>query len=102
MAERDQLEVVSPSGDLLFFDLDERDGVTNIGRHPSNDVVLNGQGVADFHLVIDHRARPYQVSLISTGAAATVGNQTLESNRTYPLQGWDTIMLAGFAMILVE
>lgn len=102
MAQGDQLEVVSPTGDLLFFDLDESKGVTNVGRHASNDVVLNGQGIADFHLVIDHRARPYQVSLINAQAGASLGNQRLEPNRTYPLQAWDTIDLDGFAVILME
>ena len=102
MAQGDQLEVVSPMGDLLFFDLDEGKGVTNVGRHPSNDVVINGQGIADFHLVIDHRSHPYQVSLINADAVATLGNEKLVPNRAYPLQAWDTIMIDGFAVILME
>src|SRR4051795_2061034 len=102
MAFGDQLEVVSPNGELHFYDLDERDGVTNVGRHPSNNVVLNGAGIADFHLVIDHRSRPYQVSILHAGDGATIGNAVMAANRTYPLHAWETILLGGFALILME
>ena len=102
MAQMDQLEVVSPSGDITFFDLDVGDGLTNVGRHPSNNVVLRGPNVADFHLVIDHRSKPYQVAVIDPGAQATVAGQPLTPGVYLPLQPWDSIDLAGYAMILVE
>lgn len=102
MAQRDQLEVVSPNGDLLFFELDESDGVTNIGRHPSNDVVLPGQEIGDFHLVIDHRSRPYQVAVIDPNATAMLDGQRLEPSRYYPMHGWAALDVAGYSLILVE
>lgn len=44
----DQLEVISPSGDILFYALDATHGITNIGRNPANDVVLQDDAIADF------------------------------------------------------
>jgi hypothetical protein len=102
MAFGDQIEVVSPNGELRCYELDERDGVTNVGRHPSNNVVLNGPGIADFHLMIDHRSLPYQVSLLNAGVAATIGNEVMAPNRIYPLHAWETILVGGFALILME
>ncbi len=102
MAQRDQLEVVSPTGELLFFDLDERIGVTNVGRNASNDVVLAGQGVGDFHLMIDHRSTPYQLTVLDGVAPTRLGSERLLPNRQYPLRPWDNIQVGPYMLILIQ
>ncbi len=54
MATLDQLEIISVSGMVEFYELDPAKGVTSIGRHPDNDVVLDSPGIALFHAMLDH------------------------------------------------
>jgi hypothetical protein len=48
MPSPDQLEVISQNGAVAFHDLDPGKGLTNIGRHPENDIVIDSPAVADF------------------------------------------------------
>jgi len=72
MANAEQIEIVSPSGQVQFYELNPAIGIVNIGQHPDNDLVLEGPLVRPFHALIDHRRRPYQyVSLEEDGAVGT-------------------------------
>jgi hypothetical protein len=102
MAGREQLEIISPAGEIYFAALDHSDGVTNIGRNPSNDVVLSGAQVADFHLVLDHRSYPFQIAALSEQGAVVASGQRLAPHAYQALQPWDTIEVGGFTLILVE
>ena len=75
MPSRDQLEILSPEGRISFYDLDPVKGITNIGRHPANDIVVDSPGVAEFHAVLDHRARPFQLVLLAVGEGNFAGGQ---------------------------
>ena len=85
------LEVISPAGEIKFYELDPAHGVTNIGRHPDNDVVIDSPSVAPFHAVLYHQQKPYQ--LIFVGEA---------QGRTRTLEAQETFQLDGFALIILE
>ena len=102
MADRDQLEIISPAGEVSFHELDHDDGVANIGSNPSNDIVLTGPGIADFHFLLDHRQRPYQVALLSDTGRASVGGVPLAVGEYREVHPWDSIELDGYTVILME
>jgi hypothetical protein len=102
MTTLSQLEIISPGGDTQFHDLDPLKGVVNIGRHPDNDVVIDGPGVALFHAVLDHRQKPYQIMLLSEEGATTLRGQRLVPNAFQELHDWDTVEIDGYALILLE
>lgn len=102
MSSHDQLEVITPSGVIEFFDLRPGKGITNVGSHPENDVVLEGTGIAPFHLMVDHRQRPYQLMLLSDEFPTQLGGQRLQGNHIQTLQNWDTIEVGGNTLILLQ
>lgn len=102
MAERDKLEIIAPTGAITFYELDGGKGLTNIGRHPENDVVLDGVGIAPFHAVLDHRGKPYQFILLDQNANTSVNGQPIQANKSQALHSWNTIEVDGYAIILVH
>jgi hypothetical protein len=102
MATHDQLEIVYPSGEIEFHDLDPATGVTNIGRHPDNDVVIDGPGVAPFQAMVDHRQQPYRIMVLSEECEATVEGERLLPNTFRELHNWDTVQIDSYAIILLE
>jgi len=102
MAAHDQLELIAPSGEITFYDLDPSKGITNIGRHPENDIVIDSSTVAPFHAVLDHRQRPYQLVVVTQDNPTTVGGEPVQPNVPHVLHTWDTIELNGHSLVLVE
>ena len=41
MPKVDQLEIIAPDGRIYFHDLDPTRGITNIGSHPDNEIVID-------------------------------------------------------------
>jgi hypothetical protein len=99
---QDQLEIIRSSGEIEFYNLDPGKGITNIGRHPENDIVLVSPGVAAFHAVLDHRQKPYQLVVLSQESPTTLGGQILPSNVSTPLHDWDAIQFDGHTLVLLE
>ena len=99
---RDQLEIIDPHGGITFVELDPGRGITNIGRHPENDVVLDSPDVAQFHAVLDHRHRPYQLVVVSQESQTLIGGQLVHPNVPHALHNWDTVELNGHSLVLVE
>jgi len=102
MPIQDQLEVIMPSGEVKFYDLDPAKGITNIGRHPDNDIVIDSPSVAPFHAILDHQQRPYQFMVLSREGTATLGGQPLSPNVFQEIHNWDTVEIDGYAIILLE
>ena len=102
MPAYDQLELIAPSGEIKFYDLDPSRGITNIGRHPENDIVIDSPSVAPFHAVLDHRQRPYQLVVVSQESPTSVGGEPVAPNVPHTLNTWDTIELNGHSLVLVE
>ena len=97
----DQLEVISASGAIRIYDLDPVRGITNIGRHPDNDIVLDGSGVAPFHMLVDHRQRPVRVMAMDPQADTWLEERPLSSGSFLDLRLWDTLKVGGFTLILL-
>src|SRR5574341_129789 len=102
MPTRDQLELIGPGGEIRFYDLAPAKGLTNIGRHPDNDIVIDNPGVAPFHAVLYHRQKPYQIILMAQDGKTTAGGRPLQPRTSHTLQNWDTIELDGFTLVLLE
>jgi hypothetical protein len=102
VANFDQLEIISPGGVIEFFDLHPSRGVTNIGSHGENDLVLPGPNVAPFHAVVDHRYQPYQLLLLADEAQIRLGGRLLPPGAPVPIQNWDSIEIDGHTLILLQ
>jgi hypothetical protein len=102
MPRLDQLEIISQNGAVAFHDLDPGNGITNIGRHPDNDIVIDSPSVADFHAILDHRQKPYQIMLLDLEGRATLGGQPLPANIACDVHNWDTIEIDGHAIVLLQ
>ncbi len=102
MPAYDQLELIAPSGEIKFYDLDPGKGITNIGRHPENDIVIDNPAVAPFHAVLDHRQRPYQLVVVTQENPTSIGGEPVAPNVPHTLNTWDTIELNGHSLVLVE
>jgi hypothetical protein len=101
MAAKTQLEIISPSGETEFHDLDPGKGVANIGRDPDNDIVIDSPSVAPFHAVLDHRQKPYQIMVLSDEGETRLRGRALAPNTFEDLDEWDTIEIDGYALILL-
>lgn len=102
MPLQDQLEIIRSNGQVEFYLLNPQKGITNIGRHPENDIVLVSPGVAPFHAVLDHRQKPYTLVNLSHDSVTMLGEQTVSPNVAKPLQHRDTIRINGNTLIYME
>ena len=102
MPPQDRLEIIKPNGEVEFYPLAQEKGVTNIGRHPENDIVLSSPGVAPFHAVLDHRQKPYQLVVLSHEGTTTLGDRILPPNVAAPLRNWDPIQFDGHVLVFIE
>lgn len=102
MAYSDHLEIIGPTGQVTFYDLNPNKGITNIGRHPENDIVIDSPDVALFHAVLDHRTKPYQIMVLADAGSTRLGGRTLPTNQTAVVANWDRLDLNGHSFILLE
>lgn len=97
----DQLEIIRPDGVVEFYDLTPVKGITNIGSHPENDIVLPGEGVAAFHCVLDHRRQPYQLLIVDGQVATQVAGRSARADQPVLLNNWDPVEMGGHTLILL-
>lgn len=102
MPSQNQLEIISPTGEIEFYELDPDRGITNIGRHAENDIVLPGPNVPLFYAVLDHRQEPYQIMLLSEEGETTLGRQALSPHVSTAWHTWDTLEVDGYTFMLLE
>jgi len=102
MPSHGQLEIIRANGEIEFYTLDTAAGITNIGRHPDNDIIIESTGVAPFHAILDHRQVPYLLILLSPEGQTRIGNEALVPHTPRSLQHWDNIEIDGHRLILVE
>ncbi len=97
MPNQAYLEVIHPNGDVEFYPLDPGKGITTIGRHADNDVVIDRPGVEPFHAVLDHRRSPCQIIVLSAG-----GERSAPAGDSLALHPWDALEVAGHTLILFD
>lgn len=102
MSFQSRLEIINPTGDIRFYDLDPVRGSTNIGSNPENDIVLDGPRVAPFHAVLIHGERPYRIMLLSPEDEMVVEGQRLSPNVPQELENWSAAEIDGYVLILHE
>ena len=102
MAKTDQLEIIKASGQVVFYDLDPVLGITNIGQHQENDVVIDSPRVAPFQAVLDHRQKPFSLVVLSDEGEVYVSGERVGANAPTHLHNFDTIQLDGVSVVLVE
>ena len=107
MTAKDQPEVISPQGQIAFFALAGR-GITNLGRHPENDIVIDSPQMPLFYAVLDHRTQPYRITVLGGAGETSIQTQTQGDRRParpqLPVEicPWDQVQFAGFTLILIE
>ncbi len=97
-----QLEIIDPGGKVKFEALDPKRGLTNIGRHHDNDVIVDSPGLALFHAMVDHRQEPCRVMLLTQEGVTTLNGQRLSPNVFHELRPWSTLTIDGHTLVLVE
>ncbi len=90
-AGHDQLELITPGGQVRFFDLDPARGIANIGRHPDNDIVLDSPAIQAFHAILDYHEKPYQLIWLDAAAGPP-----------RPLGAYDPVQLDGYSLLIVS
>ena len=102
MPIEDQLELIGPGGEISFHALNILKGVSYMGSHPENDIVLQGPGVGLFHALLDHRRKPFHVTPLTDESAVTLNGSPLPINVPQQLANWDTLSVGGFNIVLLE
>ena len=102
MARFDQLEIICPDGRIFFHDLDPDKGITTIGSHPDNDIVIDSPGVAPFQAVVDHQRKPVRFLMLSQEGSARMDDQHIAANNFSEVRDWQSIDLDGFTVALLE
>jgi hypothetical protein len=102
MAVQDQLEIIRASGEIEFYSLDPALGVTNIGCHPQNEIVIDSLGVAPFHAMLDHRQKPFHLIALSSDSETRLDGQAVPPNAAREIGHWSTIEIDGHTLILLE
>ncbi len=99
MPDQDQLEIIDPQGRIRFYPLDPAKGLTNIGRHIDNDIIINRPGVAAFHAMLDHRAKPYHLVVLAQREKTVLDGEPAPINIPTPLNNWAALEIGGHQII---
>ncbi len=100
MLKRAYLEIIDSNGEVMLHDLNSDSGITTIGRHANNDIVLASPEVTPFHALLDHRQKPYQLIIMAVEGETKLGDQPIPANTPTDLSTGDTLTLAGYTIIL--
>jgi VCBS repeat-containing protein len=98
----DRLEVIRPDGQIVFYTLDAEKGITNIGQHPDNDIIVDSPHLGPFQAVLDHQRRPYRIIVLSEDGGARLEGHQLPPNTFKELHDWQTVELDGYTLTLLE
>src|SRR5574341_118539 len=99
MPAQDQLEIIDPQGRIRFYPLDPAKGITNIGRHLDNDIVINRPGVAAFHAMLDHRSKPFHLVVLAQREKTVLDGEPAPINIPTPLASWASFEIGGHQII---
>lgn len=88
-----QLEIIHPNHQVTFHRLNAQRGVTSVGCHEANDIVLNKPGLPLFAFRIHHQQPPYTVQWLHEKQANS-GPQRLAPLQPLQFGGYTFILLS--------
>jgi hypothetical protein len=80
------------------YPLNENRGITNIGSHPDNDIVISDARVLPFHFMLDHRQKPYRVIALSPDSNITVDGIAISSGEPIEVMDLSHVKFNGFSL----
>jgi len=80
------------------YRLNTERGVTNIGSHPDNDIAIHDPTVLPFHLMLDHRQKPYKVYILSPDADVCINGVRLAGSASQEIYDFRQIQFAGYTL----
>lgn len=81
-----------------LYRLNVENGITNIGSNPENDIVITGKGILPFHLMLDHRQKPYRIIPLSPAAEIWINGVQLAGMEPRDVSDLNQVMFAGFSL----
>ena len=90
------METSSPTH-ATTFRLNLQKGITNIGSHPANDIVIDDPRVQPFHLILDHRKKPYQIIALSPESNIRLNGVSIAGNDPIEVKDLNQVQFNGFA-----
>lgn len=97
---RTWIKVINPDGKVRFCSLGST-GVTLIGRHPTNRIVINEPGIERYHAVLHHRQKPYCVQTLRK-TQLTFGEYSLTAHACAFLQPGDWVQIGNHTLVLLQ
>lgn len=97
-----QIEIIHPDGVSLHAPLTSGRGIANIGRHPANEIRLEGPDIADFHALLDYSNHDLSLRLIVMSERSPVRRQGQPVAPNQPLQLGDqeVLELGGYTLVV--
>jgi hypothetical protein len=90
--------VLSSDGMNGKYSLNMERGITNIGSHPDNDIVIQDARVLPFHLMLDHRQKPYRVIALSPQSNISVNGVAVSSGEPIEVMDLSLVKFNGFSL----
>ena len=87
-------------GEKRQASLENKRGFFNIGSHPECDIVLDGEEVLPFHMLLDCQVEPYRLVPLSNSAIIWLNGAAVNEGDTAAVNPGDTIRLAQYSLIL--
>ncbi len=88
----------STSTHATTYRLNLQKGITNIGSHPANDIVIDDPRVQPFHLILDHRKKPYQIISLSPESNIRLNGVTIAGNDPIEVKDLNQVQFNGFSL----
>ena len=84
----------NPKDQEQQFPLTSDRGFINIGNHPSNDIVIDGEHVQPFHAMIDCRQEPFLLLPLSPDSEMWVNDASVSGRQAIAIHEGETIQLS--------
>ncbi len=75
-------------------------GFTNIGSSPDNDIILGGEQILPYHMMLDYHEVPYRLLPLSQDAEIWVNGVRLRGSQEYLLSASDGINVGNYRLSL--
>ena len=93
---------VDLSQKIKNFDLDPQKGIVNIGSDPSNDIVLTGETIRPFHLMLDYRQKPFRIMPLDPQAEIFVDGARLSGQNSQEIPDLNRVSFGGYTFLVQD